>query len=94
MKGLFKMQKYTLIGHPLGHSMSPFIHDELFKISGIEATYDCTDIPAENFTERMADLRKLNGFNFQNKFSIGNHIKETSFLTLMNSTLQQSVTIQ
>ena len=63
MKGLFKMQKYTLIGHPLGHSMSPFIHDELFKISGIEATYDCTDIPAETFAGRMDDLKKLNGFN-------------------------------
>ncbi|WP_044975372.1 shikimate dehydrogenase [Ruminococcus sp. HUN007] len=57
------MQKYTLIGHPLGHSMSPFIHDELFKISGIEAEYDCTDIPAENFADRMNDLRKLNGYN-------------------------------
>ena len=57
------MQKYTLIGHPLGHSMSPFIHDELFKISGIEATYDCTDIPAEDFTKKMDALKELNGYN-------------------------------
>lgn len=57
------MQKYTLIGHPLGHSMSPFIHDELFKLSGIEASYDCTDIPSDDFENRMADLKKLNGYN-------------------------------
>ena len=57
------MEKYTLIGHPLGHSMSPFIHAELFKLSGIEAEYDCTDIPGEEFTGRMADLKKLNGYN-------------------------------
>lgn len=57
------MERYTLIGHPLGHSMSPFIHDELFKISGIEASYDCTDIPNEEFAQRMEDLRKLNGYN-------------------------------
>lgn len=23
------MEQYTLIGHPLGHSMSPFIHERL-----------------------------------------------------------------
>lgn len=57
------MEKYTLIGHPLGHSMSPFIHSELFKLSGIEAEYDCTDIPGEEFSSRMADLKKLNGYN-------------------------------
>lgn len=57
------MEKYTLIGHPLGHSMSPFIHDELFRISGIEASYDCTDIAPENFSSSMEELKKLNGFN-------------------------------
>lgn len=57
------MEKYTLIGHPLGHSMSPFIHDELFKISGIEASYDCTDIAPETFADRMNELKALNGYN-------------------------------
>lgn len=57
------MLRYTLIGHPLGHSMSPFIHDELFKISGIEASYDCTDIPGEEFAEKTNDLKTLNGYN-------------------------------
>lgn len=57
------MQKYTLIGHPIGHSMSPFIHDELFKISGIEASYDCTDIAPETFSSSLEMLKGLNGFN-------------------------------
>ena len=33
------MEQYTLIGHPLGHSMSPFIHERLFAMAGREASY-------------------------------------------------------
>ncbi len=57
------MQKYTLIGHPLGHSMSPFIHSELFRLSNIQAEYDCTDIPYENFSVAATSLRQLCGYN-------------------------------
>ena len=37
------MEQYTLIGHPLGHSMSPFIHERLFAMAGREASYTLTD---------------------------------------------------
>ncbi|MCC8111872.1 MAG: shikimate dehydrogenase [Ruminococcus sp.] len=57
------MEKYTLIGHPLGHSMSPFIHERLFAMSGKEAEYSLTDIAPENLTEKKAFLRDLKGFN-------------------------------
>lgn len=57
------MQKYTLIGHPLGHSMSPFIHSKLFEISGIEAEYDCTDINPAEFSQKAELLKQLNGYN-------------------------------
>ena len=36
------MEQYTLIGHPLGHSMSPFIHERLFAMAGREASYTLT----------------------------------------------------
>ncbi|MDE5947038.1 MAG: shikimate dehydrogenase [Oscillospiraceae bacterium] len=55
--------KYTLIGHPLGHSMSPMIHDGLFKIKGKNATYDLTDIAPENLKDNKDFLRSLSGFN-------------------------------
>lgn len=57
------MQKYTLIGHPLGHSMSPFIHSELFKLSKIDAAYDCTDIAPEDLANQTDMLRQLSGYN-------------------------------
>ncbi len=57
------MEKYTLIGHPLGHSMSPFIHEMLFKISNRKAVYDCTDIAPENLESQINKINKLNGYN-------------------------------
>lgn len=57
------MLKYTLIGHPLAHSMSPFIHQKLFEISGINAEYNCTDISRNDFEDKISELSMLDGFN-------------------------------
>ena len=57
------MQHFTLIGHPLGHSMSPWIHERLFRLAGQEADYTLTDIPAGALPDRIASLRQLRGFN-------------------------------
>ncbi len=47
---------YAVIGHPLGHSMSPFIHRRLFALSGREAVYDTHDIPPETLSEELPRL--------------------------------------
>ena len=58
------MKKYAVIGHPIGHTMSPFIHDRLFKLAGIDAEYGVIDIPPENLISKYAsDLSKLDGYN-------------------------------
>lgn len=57
------MGTFTLIGHPLGHSMSPFIHERLFAFSGKAGTYDLTDIAPEDLTAKAEFLRTLDGFN-------------------------------
>lgn len=57
------MEQYTLIGHPLGHSMSPFIHDRLFAMAGREARYTLTDIAPEHLAGEESFLRSLQGFN-------------------------------
>lgn len=57
------MEQYTLIGHPLGHSMSPFIHERLFAMAGREASYTLTDIAPEHLGEKESFLRSLQGFN-------------------------------
>lgn len=57
------MNKYTLIGHPLGHSMSPMIHEGLFRLKGKDCLYDLTDIAPENLSSKADFLRSLSGFN-------------------------------
>ena len=58
------MKKYALIGHPLGHSMSPFIHKRLFEEAGRQAEYTLEDISPESLKEKLPDLLKsVTGLN-------------------------------
>lgn len=57
------MKKYALIGHPLGHSLSPQIHTRLMELAGIEGAYEKLDIPPEELKSRFPELAELDGFN-------------------------------
>lgn len=57
------MKNFALIGHPLGHSMSPFIHRELMKISGVSGKYNLIDVEEGELKTKFRDLTKLDGFN-------------------------------
>ena len=55
---------FAVIGHPIGHTMSPFIHAELFRLNHIDAEYTVADIAPETLdTEIPRLLRELDGFN-------------------------------
>ncbi len=57
-------KRFAVIGHPIGHTMSPFIHKRLFELSGIEAEYSVLDIAPENLeAEYKATLSRLDGYN-------------------------------
>ena len=57
-------KKFVVIGHPIGHTMSPFIHTRLFALSGIDAEYTKLDIAPENLAqEYQKTLLKLDGYN-------------------------------
>lgn len=60
-----KTKKFALIGYPLGHSLSTFIHNAGFKSLGINATYDLLETPPENLVDRIKYLKTHNysGFN-------------------------------
>ena len=53
---------FLVIGHPIGHTMSPFIHQRLFSLRGKTAEYGVKDIPIMD-AEAFAQLRPLRGFN-------------------------------
>ena len=54
---------HGLLGHPLGHSMSPFIHQALFDLSGRPQPYDLYDVPPENLETEVPKLLTRAGFN-------------------------------
>lgn len=55
------LNKYCLIGYPLGHSLSTYIHQAGFKSLGIDAAYDVLETPPDTLVERIKYL-KNNGF--------------------------------
>ena len=58
------IKRFAVIGHPIGHTMSPFIHKRLFSLSGVNAEYTVLDIAPENLSfEYDKTLSKLDGYN-------------------------------
>lgn len=57
------MDRFCLIGFPLGHSMSPIIHKELFKIKNRDASYELREISPENLEAEFENLKGYKGFN-------------------------------
>ena len=58
------MNKFALIGHPLGHSMSPLIHEKLFALSGLaDTSYELIDIAPEDMANSRGTLEALRGLN-------------------------------
>ncbi len=59
------MEKFGLIGYPLGHSMSAIIHKAGFESLGINATYELMETSPENLVDRIKYLKRENysGFN-------------------------------
>lgn len=57
------MRKFGLIGHPLGHSLSPQIHTRLFELSGEKVDYQLYDMAPEELSGKFAFLETLDGIN-------------------------------
>lgn len=57
------MRKFGILGHPLGHSLSPQIHAALFALDGEKVDYQMYDIPPEQLEEKHDFLASLDGFN-------------------------------
>lgn len=50
-------KRALLIGHPLGHSLSPAFHNAAFRAAGIDATYRAADVLPEDLAVTVAALR-------------------------------------
>lgn len=56
-----KTQKAAVIGHPIGHTMSPFIQKRLFELSHIPMEYQVIDVL--DLEAALPELRRLDCFN-------------------------------
>ncbi len=54
---------YKLLGYPLAHSLSPFIHERLFQLSKKNSIYDLYEISQQNFEQNVESLLKNDGLN-------------------------------
>ena len=57
------MNRYGLLGFPLGHTMSPPIHKRLFDLEGMTAEYSLFEIAPDELEARKDELFALDGFN-------------------------------
>lgn len=58
------LKQFSLLGFPLGHTMSPFIHEKLFCLNKINAHYTAAELPPEHLSEGVELLRsEFNGCN-------------------------------
>jgi len=56
-----QVQNAAVIGHPIGHTMSPFLQERLFELQNIPLNYHVLDIP--DLKAGLEQLRKLDCFN-------------------------------
>lgn len=58
-------KKFALIGYPLGHSLSRYIHEAGFKSTGLDASYEIIETPPESLSDIVKYLRGngYSGFN-------------------------------
>ena len=61
---------FGILGHPLGHTLSPQIHTRLFEISGEQAEYKILDTPPEKLTDSFEYFKSLTGFNITIPYKI------------------------
>ena len=50
--------RFGLLGAKLGHSISPQIHQEVFRQLGIDATYELIEVPGDKLAEKVAELQR------------------------------------
>jgi len=58
------IRKYGLLGYPLGHSLSHFIHRRIFELCGISGCeYELYEVKPDELSLKGGAIQELSGFN-------------------------------
>ena len=49
-------KQFAVLGHPIGHSLSPVMHNAAFRALGMDANYTAIDVPPENLMAELASM--------------------------------------
>ena len=52
------MKEYFVIGNPIGHSLSPKLHNYWFKMNNINAVYDKKEINEEDLKFIISEIKE------------------------------------
>lgn len=64
-------EKYAILGYPLKHTMSPPIHEELFRLEGREGVpYEICEFTPESLAENVPYLNSMSGYNVTIPFKL------------------------
>jgi shikimate dehydrogenase len=55
------VDQYAVVGHPVAHSLSPFIHSLFARQTGQSLSYRLMDVPPERFTEQVYEFFATGG---------------------------------
>ena len=50
------MKKFAVIGQPIKHSLSPKIHNEFAKETGIDISYEALEVDPKDFKQKAMQL--------------------------------------
>ena len=53
--------RLVLLGHPLGHSLSPRMHNAALRRAAIPLAYEALDVPRRVLDDTVAELRRVRG---------------------------------
>ena len=79
------MKQFAVIGSPITHSLSPNLHEEVFRQLNVNASYSRVDILPENLANFYSN-NELDGFNV----TIPHKIKIMSYLKYLDATAEKN----
>ncbi|MFU8780790.1 MAG: shikimate dehydrogenase [Kiritimatiellia bacterium] len=54
-----KTKTFAVLGHPIGHTLSPIMHNASFKALGLDALYLAFDMPPEHLMDAVRTMGRL-----------------------------------